>query len=358
MPARRNVLARIRPAGSSNAALWLDKFLEEQTGDSDEGVGKKGDLIQQIAVFETPSGYKMAFGLRKNDFEERTRGSRLLAGDASTDGRLVVGLGDKGVMEVGITLDHTWGVPYLPGSALKGLAAAAAHKLAKEDAWRKPARKNGVPVDREATPYDVLFGTTDDRGAIIFHDAWWDPSDGKWPLHPDVVTVHHPDYYQKADRPETPSDFDSPTPISFASVHGRFLVALEASTHCPEPVSPWLDAAVQLLKQGLAELGIGAKTSSGYGRMSLHVATAAERERERAARTAERLRTYVQRISALAPGNADQQVPALLSELQGTEDLASLAMKIIERLTPKWLKSRKEKTWVRELFDAAGKPLG
>ncbi len=38
--------------------------------------------------------------------------------------RLVVGLGHNTVLETGLTLHHTWGLPMLPGSALKGLARA------------------------------------------------------------------------------------------------------------------------------------------------------------------------------------------------------------------------------------------
>jgi len=36
-------------------------------------------------------------------------------------GRLIVGLGGKGAMEFGLTLQHTSGLPVIPGSALKGL---------------------------------------------------------------------------------------------------------------------------------------------------------------------------------------------------------------------------------------------
>ena len=35
--------------------------------------------------------------------------------------RLIVGLGNKGPLEIGMTLHHTTGLPYIPGSALKGL---------------------------------------------------------------------------------------------------------------------------------------------------------------------------------------------------------------------------------------------
>ena len=39
-----------------------------------------------------------------------------------TRSRLIIGLGGKGTLEMGITLHHLYGFPYIPGSALKGLA--------------------------------------------------------------------------------------------------------------------------------------------------------------------------------------------------------------------------------------------
>ncbi len=42
--------------------------------------------------------------------------------EAQARGRLIVGLGGKGVLEFGLTLQHTSGLPVIPGSALKGLA--------------------------------------------------------------------------------------------------------------------------------------------------------------------------------------------------------------------------------------------
>ena len=38
------------------------------------------------------------------------------------ESRLIIGLGGKGTLKMGITLHHLYGFPYIPGSALKGLA--------------------------------------------------------------------------------------------------------------------------------------------------------------------------------------------------------------------------------------------
>ena len=69
---------------------------------------------------------------------------------------------------------------------------------------------------------------------------------------------------------------DSPTPIPFASVTGRYLVAVEG-----DPA--WCDAAMKILGLGLAELGVGAKTNAGYGRMALDYEAKKEQARKRSA---------------------------------------------------------------------------
>src|SRR4030067_3776025 len=46
--------------------------------------------------------------------------------EATTDSRLIIGLGGTSVIETGITLHPLYGFPYLPGSGLKGLARAYA----------------------------------------------------------------------------------------------------------------------------------------------------------------------------------------------------------------------------------------
>jgi CRISPR-associated protein Cmr6 len=75
-----------------------------------------------------------------------------------------------------------------------------------------------------------------------------------------VITVHHPDYYQGGK--DAPADWDSPNPVSLLSATGNYLIALAGP-------SVWVDAAFRILELALAEQGVGAKTSSGYGRLRM-----------------------------------------------------------------------------------------
>jgi CRISPR-associated protein Cmr6 len=193
----------------------------------------------------------------------------------ATAGRLIVGLGSENVLETGLRLHHTYGVPIIPGSALKGLASHYCDEI-----WGQRHLGDNAPQDnkrfRRKRPADelegdyhrLLFGTTEDGGVITFHDAWIVPeslADGA--LRLDVMTPHHPKW-QTNEAP--PTDFDSPVPVTFLSVAGTFDVRISWSgpAHTPpEKAKGWTDFAMEILREALAEWGVGAKTSSGYGRL-------------------------------------------------------------------------------------------
>jgi CRISPR-associated protein Cmr6 len=99
---------------------------------------------------------------------------------------------------------------------------------------------------------------------VTFFDAMYIPISKKheYALHADVLTVHHKNYYQRGDA--APADWDSPTPIPFLSATGSYLIALGGPR-------TWAEVALQILGEALYEMGVGAKTSSGYGRLDVPV---------------------------------------------------------------------------------------
>lgn len=177
-----------------------------------------------------------------------------------TDPRLVIGLGGHTVLETGLTLHHTYGVPLLPGTALKGLAAHYCNT-----AWGTTATFRGG--DAPGDSYRVLFGTQAEGGLVRFHDGWLLPTTLSTALCDDVMTPHHSAYYMSQPETAPPADFDDPVPVSYLSVAGQFRLAVT-----PDPVlgaagPDWAKLAFELLTRALAEWGIGGKTSSGYGRL-------------------------------------------------------------------------------------------
>jgi len=176
-----------------------------------------------------------------------------------TDGRLIVGLGADNVLETGIRLHHTYGLPFLPGSALKGLASHYCDQV-----WGQSEEGRGF--QKNAAHHKFLFGATDDGGAIVFHDAWIVPASvNEGCLALDVMTPHHPDWQLHK---KSPTDFDSPVPVPFLSVAGTFHVAVSwAGPAAHAEARRWTNLAFDLLTRALSDWGAGGKTSGGYGRL-------------------------------------------------------------------------------------------
>lgn len=184
-----------------------------------------------------------------------------------TKSRLIIGLGRDTVLETGITLQHTYGVPVLPGTGLKGLCAHYCHTV-----WgaENPAFQEGGELHK------TLFGTTESAGWVSFADAWMKPesiatSSG---LLRDVITPHHQAWNsglgKRGENPaHGPSDEDDPIPVTWMSVKGAFTVAYGLDLERLDPQYAKLkDLVGGLLVQALTKWGIGGKTSSGYGRMT------------------------------------------------------------------------------------------
>lgn len=323
MKSRRQILDNLTPAPGMHAGLWFDQGPAEI---DEGGPAKQRHFDELLAVATVPEEYRRFYQRWHDSVQALGPCTRLAV--ATTQGRMVVGLGAESILETSITLHRTYGVPIIPGSALKGLAASAAHKHLEDPDWRK-TREDGTM----GPSHRILFGDTESSGYVTFHDALWIPEGDRLLLDLDVMTVHHADYYQKPGVP--PADWDNPNPVAFLSTRGRFLLAVTG----PED---WADAALKILKEALAEDGIGAKTAAGYGRMSV------------APRAVPAKLKWEPIVAALHFGNAGSDVPRVLGQVTGDERRRA-ARAILERFTPKQLKTQKDKNWFK-LASEAVKP--
>jgi CRISPR-associated protein Cmr6 len=259
MQACRDKLRDLPLDGGQHAGLLLSRYLKIAAQDDDKKHPEARKDLHKAAQNALSNEhfvplYQAAFERWKTSLSEAT------TKELHVQGRLIVGLGGDNVMETGITLHHTYGVPCIPGSALKGLAAHYCNTVWGEadDRWKKDTGEY----------HKTLFGDQDSAGHILFHDAWITPdslqSDGKSGLAADVMTPHHQKYYMEG---APPTDFDDPNPVTFLSVTGSFLVALSCDVSTEEG-NKWASLALNLLKEALREWGIGGKTSSGYGRLA------------------------------------------------------------------------------------------
>lgn len=215
--------------------------------------------------------------------------------------RVVVGLGAESVLETSIRLHRIYGFPVIPGSALKGLARAyALWQVAEElgipalplqELQRREKAGERTPIQKleayldepdenrcarwfeelrqdEAIPPEIVeeklkhlravFGTTASAGKVIFFDAV-PANPEKLVLELDVMNPHYSQYYQGGNVP--PADYLSPVPVFFITIApgSEFLFAVASEN------SDLVQRAQTWLQRALCEVGIGAKTTAGYG---------------------------------------------------------------------------------------------
>ena len=198
-----------------------------------------------------------------------TTSSRLLLHPAS----------NESVTEGSLLLHHTYGVPYIPGSAFKGAVRSRLEQIVTAENDSDQGRELRKVIDLLLGKLPSGEGKQDGNAAgLDFLDALWDPSQPPSaapynPLALDIVNPHHPNYYapQGGTRAE-PTDLDEPTPIHRLTVAPRvqFLGAIEMSGESSDKLEPWWDWLFEkvLAKVG-EEDGLGAATSVGYGRFSI-----------------------------------------------------------------------------------------
>lgn len=240
----RQCFENLHLTDSTHPGLWLDRYLP----DSADGRAQAHVVDATNIPLAIDHPYREFFQ-HWRDMLEQAAG--ITTETATVLGRLSIGLGGESVLETAITLHHTYGVPYIPGSALKGLAANFARNRLDVKLW-------GGTSDA----YRIMFGDPASAGYVTFFDALYVPDTGtdKKALWPDVITVHHPEYYQQGSA--APADWDSPTPIPFVTATGDYLIAIGGA-------SAWVQKAFEILSLALKAVGVGAKTSSGYGRLEL-----------------------------------------------------------------------------------------
>lgn len=295
------------------------------------------------------------------------------------EGRLAINLADSLIQNAGICLDRLLGLPYIPGSAVKGVSRAAALeevKIAPEEA-RAALLRTFCSVfgtaendfrDGDLRPWRHLLETHgDNRGAVSFLPAY--------PLNEakivvDLTNVHYPDYYQTG-RTESQSN-ERPQPNAFPAVEtGAEFAFCLVQTRGGDGL---LAAARRWLEQAITARGLGAKTASGYGWFSLQpellarVETESRREAEEAAARAEAERRAESarreneaRLASLSPEQlaaeallalSDEQFAAFAKDIAAKPELEQRAF--LGLLVSNKDKRERWKTWKKKKPEIAG----
>lgn len=229
---------------------------------------------------------------------------------ATLKARLMVNMSGGVLENAGLCLDRLSGLPTIPGSAVKGCARKTAIRQLAETTeikaksailagiatvfgwtevdWSDDVSESNTPVSdfcfacgsvwdevRTMTRRQLFSARFPDRpldpkwwdahlasvaGAVDFFPAfpWSAPAQD---LEIDVLTCHHPRYYASRDPRAEAADIEDPVPVMFPTVAPGhvFVFALRSSD------ASLANQARSWLSVGLAEYGLGSKTSAGYG---------------------------------------------------------------------------------------------
>lgn len=258
----------------SHAGLLIQRgLIKWEKDNSDKEKTEKKTLISDISAINPSKLYQLALKrwIHKTYPSVLTPNFTALA--AKIDGRLMTGLPLGGALETGVTTHHSYGMPLLSGSSIKGAVRNyAEHLYCEKDEQGQPVFENNkikIPSKYQQTLV-ALFGTDEeaenqDAGYLIWHDAWWLPTIQKndfstrsdhAPFVEDIITVHHQLYYQGSTNEAT--GMESPIPNLQLAVQGQFYFVIEGAPQ-------WLNYAQKLLEQTIKFNGLGSKTSSDYG---------------------------------------------------------------------------------------------
>ena len=236
----------------AHAGLWYTRFFDQYDQELEVPPGAKTAWIDGVTKEKVgDAGLLQRYATRQQALVAACGGRTLTM---VTDWHFVTGLGNDHPVENGFAWHQTLGVPYLTGAAVKGLLRAWC------EVWEEGF--DSAKILR-------WFGDTEQSGELIFFDAV--------PTRPvrlkaDIMTPHYGDWYAHgADRPgrpdTTPADWHDPNPIPFLVVDKgepfQFAVARRAESEID------LETVTNLLANALQQLGAGAKTATGYGRMKV-----------------------------------------------------------------------------------------
>lgn len=293
----------------AHAGLWFDRFFDRyQIAGRDWDIPKPDDHQDAKRDWiKTVSGPIGNGEQLQAHVQRQTTLVTYLNGRSEcycSDWHFVTGMGNPHPVENGMSWHPTLGVPFLAGSAVKGLVRA----------WVE-VNDDGLDDEQKNARLKRWFGTenkgdvAEQAGGFIFFDALPNQRPN---LLCDIMTPHMGDWYSDGDKGDInnskaiPADWHEPVPVPFLAIKKTQLVFSIAPRQPAMTVE--LNAVFDALTQALEWLGAGAKTATGYGYFSLDEDFAKEQV-EAAERQAAK-----QRLSTMSA--EQQQIEALRQLLQ------------------------------------------
>ena len=293
------------PGLTANLGLWSEKFFHTWKQNGVKWEANKGDWVKEMAGRTAGEKTLLQEVLGRREKLAQARSGQVAS--FTTEGVFFTGSGLEHPTEVGFLWHPTLGVPFLPGSSVKGLVRAYAAE------WEETA----------AAEMERIFGSQETgSGSVVFLDAL---PEEPVKLQAEIMTPHYSPYYQGQGQ-VAPGDWTSPTPISFLAVSSgqafSFAVLPLTCTAADDA-----EKVMQWLEKALAYLGAGAKTAAGYGRFTLDVEKKKQREEQQAqaARKAQAQKQAAEEERQKAEAEARQQAAAAEAEQATAQEAMAAA---------------------------------
>lgn len=298
------------------------------------------------------------------------------------EGRLAINLADSLIQNAGICLDRLFGLPYIPGSAVKGVCRhAALEELKNTSADVQTDLLSAIQAVFGTAENDFTNGdlkpwrhlcagkTSDQKGAIAFLPAC--PVNPETKIVVDLTNVHYPDYYRTGGESDLKNENPRPNPFPAVEAGAQFAFCLVLNGISNDPAL--LTHARRWLEAALTVHGLGAKTAAGYGWFSLRPdalkslfaeeerqAEAARKQAEHARAVAEDTAAETARRAALSPDAAaaedllklnDEAFATFAKQIAGKDEVLQRAF--VSLLGNNKDKRERWKTWKKKKPDIA-----
>lgn len=287
-------------------AGWNNDFTKPKSGTNDvlrSSVCKlpkhSRDLLTALAERQTAAAESLA--------------EQIFSYPAIASSPFATGLGNEHPLENGFSFLTPYGLPYLPGSGVKGVIRKAAEELMSGEWGDQGATKgwNEESIRAFFGPGEEDFERDRDtpalQGALRFWDVLPTPpaaiKNDKALLTVEIMTPHLGEYYKGN---ATPNTSLTPTPLNFLAVAAdagfTFHVECNPTRLSAEQQKNWQALIEAAFSHAGKWLGFGAKTAVGYGRMNLDPKVATQRESNKIAESNRQLAEAEQnRIATLPP---------------------------------------------------------
>ncbi|MDP4559168.1 type III-B CRISPR module RAMP protein Cmr6 [Halomonas meridiana] len=321
-----------RTRGTGHPGLWFERFYNRYNANWQVDTTSKQDFLQSLLghhdnKHQCRVGIDSKLERHAHSLAAIARQQGGMSIERQSSWHFVTGLGNPHPVENGLTWHPVLGVPYLPGSAVKGITRAWLELNDYDAQTRKRLFGSDDKDPRKARAFadepELI------SGEVIFFDAL--------PVQPvtlmiDTMTPHMGDWYKKGDNKpggaaNTPADWHAPNPVVFlaaADVVMSFAVAPRLRPGMNKAQREESLALAQLASQALSDAlehqGAGAKTAAGYGTF-----VALDETNERKA--VQRRKEYEENLqareeeAALAGMSPEQRQLAVL--LEGMQQLAN-----------------------------------